>query len=162
MTIRRALSGILIVFTFLVFSSCKFNDLSVRSADVDFSDNIKAQVLFNDTLYNTVLSYKDGCFQINFSDENSLLGGMYIRLTEKDYKITYGDMSFSGAAECFTENTMVSVLYDMMKSYSGVISFSEYNPDNKCYTLGTTINNSFVDMEAYFSDGEAFLSIEIT
>lgn len=131
------------------------------SSEVDFSTPQKVQISFNEQLYDTTIVLNNSKLEINFINEKNLIGGAYVSLTEKNYKITYKDMVFSGEKSQLATSFLPLVIYDFIFSFQEKILLDTYDKDRECFYLKKNVNGYFVTLECYEADDKKLYSMEI-
>ncbi len=155
-----------VVVSVLVFcitlSSCEAKPGMLRaSPEVQFSVPQNVQIYFNNQVYNTIIVFENNKLEMNFDDENSLLGGAYVSIDSVNYKITYKDMVFKGETNKLAQTFLPSIVYSFFESQVQAIPFESFDENKGCYYIESNINEYFVVLELYKSQESIVLSMEI-
>lgn len=153
-----------VVFSLLLcplISSCSNTNLSLQAvSEVDFSTPQAVQVSYNEHIWNTTLVFKEGCLELNFTDEKSLMGGAYVCMDSRSYKITYGKMAFEGETKELSHSFLPHIIYSFLISGDSIVAES-YSKEKNCAFTEVEVNGYFVILEVYEKDGNISYSLEI-
>lgn len=131
------------------------------SPEVDFSTPQKVQISYNEQIYDTTIVLNDSKLEINFTNEKILIGGAYVSLTDKTYRITYKDMMFNGEISDLTTSFLPCIIYNFLFSFEEKILLDSYDKEKECYYLKKNVNGYFITFECYENEDENFYCIEI-
>ncbi len=131
------------------------------SSEVDFSIPQKVQIYFNEQIYDTTIVLNNSKLEINFTNEKDLIGGTYVSLTEKNYRITYMDMIFNGEKSELAPSFLPLIIYDFIFSFEEKILLDSYDNEKACYYSKKNVNGYFITFECYEKEDEKFYSVEI-
>lgn len=132
-----------------------------RTSEVDFSTPQKVQISFNEQIYDTILVSNSSTLEINFTNEKSLIGGAYVCLTEKNYKLTYKDMIFMGEKSQLETSFLPLIIFDFLFSFEEKILLDTYDKDRDCFYIKKNVNGYFITLECYENNGKKLYSMEI-
>lgn len=154
-----------LIFLFLfciVLNSCKIpENILQSSSEVDFSTPQKVQISFNGHIYDTTIVLNKTKLEMNFINEKDLVNGAYVRLTEKDYKITYKDMIFEGLFSELTVSFLPCIIYNFILSFEESVLLDTYDKDRECFYVKKNVNGYFITLECYEKEDKKFYSMEI-
>lgn len=105
--------------------------------------------------------FNDSKLEVKFTEENNLLSGACVVLTESNYKITYKDMTFKGEFSQLTDSFLPCVIYSFIRSFENGILLDSYDEERACYFVKRDSNGCFVILECYETDENKVYSIEI-
>lgn len=151
------------VFLFcLTLNSCKISENILQgTSEVDFSIPQKLQISFNEHIYDTTIVYNNYELEMNFSDEEDLLDGAFVSLTDRDYKITYKDMAFKGNSSELSHSFLPCVIYNFLLSFDDEIILDSYDKKRECHYVKKEINGYFIVLECYEKENNKAYSMEI-
>lgn len=160
MPMRYAAVIIVCLFTFICLCGCSNFSETHSTLDVDLSQTVKLQVLYNEHIYNTKVSYDGQNMHMSFEDDDAPYNGTQVKINSQSYNISYMDMKFHGELKSLVTSFMPVIVYNSFGGKS-ILHFEEYDVNSECYILSQNASGCFLEYSAYTKNNEIYLYLEI-
>lgn len=139
---------ILLILGILVLNSCSSGNVITKASEVDFSVDQNIQISFNDNIYNAVVSYNGREFELIYNDNCGAVSGTVVVMNGQQYTITYKEMLFQGETDSLPQNCMPFIIYNFFRMNGSIITFTDYNSDEKISTYTCKVFNYTISLKA--------------
>ena len=141
----------LLLLVFLLSSSCSVVN---ETSDVDFSENKKIQVSYNNLVFDAEIEFADETLVFKYLDvPDSVIS---VELNSESYKIAYKEMVFDGEAKSLPDVFLPKIIYVFFQSQGSVLSFSDFDKESNCYALSFECLNRNLLFESYKNLNEGY------
>lgn len=152
----------LLVCAVLIFSSCGIQAGKQSTYEVDFKESKTVQVAYNHNVYNTVISYKNGCLVVEFSDTDDAFCGIVFTVGKDFCRTSFKGSEYELPQGKFTEKLFVNKLFSFISSADGVLITENYNEKTGCSYVTRSFNEHTFTFEVFENNGKFAYSLNIT